>query len=428
MPALEREPGLSAGTSLSLNRIARSAMSLSVGSALAQALMAAAFLLMSRHLGATKQGEFTSSFAAVGLTAILFNWGLDTWLLRSGSADRESIGTHLGNAMAIKAGLGVPWLAAVCLLLPALWPRVFSVRLVLVSGIAVWFEGLFNLLLVVYKATLRNSVSAALLVASRGGILLATLALIAAGIGEPIAYAWVRLAVQAALVLGVVLRLPLTPRPGPWHDALDTWKGAGPYAISDLFTAVYVQADTTIAAVVLGQTAVGVYAPAAAMVNALFVIPSALFFVVVPVLTRMLRERSAAVGRALVVVVIVFAAVGAVLAIATRVSAEALPRYILGESFAESGRLLALLSPIVLLKSPSFAFAAILVAAAGQGQRVYGQGLSAIGNFALNAGLARRFGGSGVAAVYGITETGLMLGDAALVGRWRRVPGRLPGD
>ena len=381
--------------------------------------MAGSFLLMSRYLGAVRLGEFTACFSSVGLTSILFNWGLDTWLLRSGAADRKRLGSHLGDAFSIKVGLGSVWLIGVSFLLPRLWPHLFPLRLVLVSAIAVWLEGSFNLLLVVYKALLRNTTSAMLLIVSRGGILLFTLLLIARQIQEPIAYAWVRLGVQAVLVLGAAVFLPMLPRLGTWRDRWQTWRGAGPYAISDMFTAVYVQADTTIAAIVLGQEAVGVYAPAASMINALFVIPSALFFVAVPVLTRILREKRADFDRGLLITVIGFAVVGAMLALGTWAVAGVLPRYVLGESFVESGQLLAILSPIIFLKSVSFALAAILVAAAKQGQRVYVQAVSAVANFALNAVLARRYGISGVATFYVITEILLMVGYSVLVMRWR---------
>ncbi len=404
--------------SISLGNLIRNIFSLSMGAGIAQALMAISFLLTSRHLGTVRLGAFVSSMATTGLLAILFNWGLDTWLLRSGSYDLEGLGELLGNALLIKGGIGVLWLIGVTLVLPLLNPETFTLPLVLFSALAVWLEGLFSLILVAFKVLLRNSSTALFLIVSRGSILLFSIVLIALGIQNPLAFVWIRVGVGIGMVSLSLLRLPVRLRVSVWPTLRRIWRDAQPFALSDLFTSVYVQADTTIAAVVLSKEAVGLYAPASSLVNALFVIPSAWYFVTVPILIRVLKTKRRSIGGILGFTVMSFAVIGGVLGLGTWFISPLVPKFMLGESFAESGLLIAILSPIIFLKSCSFALAAILVSVGWQKRRVYVQALSAITNVILNLALIHHFGVKGIAVVYVVSETLLMFGYLGLVVQW----------
>lgn len=395
-------------------------LSLTLGAGTAQALMAAAVLLTARQLGTAKFGEYSASFSAVGLAAILFNLGLDTWLLRNGAHGSEQLRTSLGKALAIKMVAGIPWMAGIIVILPRLNPGTFHWQLVLLSAVTIWVEGFFTIGLSVFKALLRNQVTALLLVGARGGTLLLTVLLIAAHSQEAAPYAWVRLAAGVIGLLVTALLLPVKPRASSMVSLRQAARESLPFALSDLLTSVYMQADVTITAILLTKESVGLYAPASSLINALFVIPSAGYSVMVPVLVRQVEAKSPSLNRVLGLTIASFAVGGIILWVGAWYVSSVLPRFILGNSFEKSGPLLAILSPIIFLKSCSFAAAALLVAVGWQNRRTVVQAASAIANVALNLAIIHRFGVTGVAVVYVVSELLLTVGYMGLVIRWVR--------
>lgn len=401
-------------------------VSLTLGSITSQTLMAVAVLLTARQLGAAEFGVYSAGFASAGLTSILFNLGLDTWLLRSAARDAASVKPLLSNAVAVKLLVGLPWLIGIVVLLPWLNPETFRAQLVLFSALAVWMEGLLMLGLAVFKASLQNRVTASLLIGARGGVLLFTVLLMAAHSRQALHYAEARLLVSVVILLVTLLLLPTRPGKSTWTALKQTAQVSLPFALSDLFTSIYVQADTTIAAIALTKEAVGFYAPSESLINALFAIPNAGYSVMVPVLVRLVETGRRSLNRVMTLTIAGFAAMGLVLWVGTWYISSALPIWILGNSFRESGPLLTILSPIIFLKSCSFAAAAILVAVGWQQRRMYVQAVSAIANVALNLAVIYRFGITGVAVVYVISEVLLTVGYMGWVVLWARQSGDRP--
>lgn len=404
--------------------ILSNAFVLTIGSALAQGLMAVTVLLTARQLGVMSFGQYAATFSAAAFTSVLFNLGLDTWLLRSGAREQHRLGELLGNALAVKLLLGTVWLAGLVLILPRLNPETFVASLVCIAGIAVLGEGLLAAMLSAFKALLRTRVPAWAMIGLRGTILALTALLVALGSRNLAGYAWIRLIV-AAVVAAIVLRL----LPFPLRARARGWQGMGhetlPFAASDLAASVYLQADTTLAAIMLGSVAVGLYAPASSLVNALFVIPAALYTLTIPVLVRTMDGRGRLPDGIVVRTLGSFALLGMALWAGTWLASGRLLTLLLGNSFRGSAQLLAILSPILFLKSLSFGAAAILVAVGWQGRRVYIQAVAAALNVALNLALIPKFGVTGVAWVYVASELLLALGYLGLVAAWMGRQGHL---
>jgi O-antigen/teichoic acid export membrane protein len=412
--------------SLSRKTLASNIASLTVGSALAQVFMAASVLLVARQLGPAAFGEYAASFSAVALSSVILNLGLDTWLLRSAARQPGQLRFLLGDALTVKLALGIPWLAAVAFVLPRLNPQTFQLPLIMLSGLAVWMEGLFSVSLSAFKALLRNETTAVLLLGARGGVLILTVAFSLAGSQNPNLYAGVRLMMAAVAAVAAVLLLPVKPALGQgWRQVAGTARASSPYALSDLLISVYVQADVTIAAIILGRRAVGYYSPASSVISALTVVPAALFYVTVPVLTGALQAGWRRFKRLLQATMAAYVVVGAALWVVTWLSTGILP-LLLGEAFLPSAPLLAILSPILFLKTCSFGAAAVLVAVGWQVRRLYVQAAAAAVNVGLNLLLIGTFGIRGVAWVYVASELLLTLGYLALVGGWVRRTSRRP--
>jgi O-antigen/teichoic acid export membrane protein len=389
------------------------------GMSLAQVLMAVSVLLTAKQLGNTQFGGYAACFSAASLSSLLFNLGLDTWLLRNGSHEPGKIVNLLRNAFTVKVVAGLLWLAGIVLILPQLHYSTFSELLVFVSALCVWAEGVFSLGLSVFRALLYNKLTALLLIVMRGGILLATLFGVRAGIQNALAYAEMRLAVTAACTGVTILLLPLKSNIITIKELISTVKESLPFALSDLFASIYVQADTTIIALTLGKEAVGLYAPASSLINALFVIPNAGFLVAVPILTRTIKTNGQLSGQLLKLIAIAFPGIGIILWVFVKNFSKLMP-IVFGPSYSESAPLLEILSPILFLKSCSFAAAAVLVAIGWQHQRAYIQAITAVVNLMLNFLAVYCFGVRGVAMVYVISEIFLLVGYIVLIIWWIR--------
>jgi O-antigen/teichoic acid export membrane protein len=412
--------------SLSRKTVVSNVVSLTAGSAIAQFLMAGSVLLAARALGPAEFGAYAATFSAVALSSVIFNLGLDTWLLRSGARQPGRMSLLLGNALTLKLALGIPWLLVVTFVLPRLNPQTFQLPLVVISGLSVWMEGLFAAGLSAFKALLRNETTALLLVAARGAVFILTALLALAGTQDANMFAGVRLVMGAAAVAATVLLLPVRPAFGRGSGQLiGTAKASFPYALSDLLISVYVQADVTIAAIILGRRPVGYYSPASNVVSALTVVPAALFYVTVPVLTGALQQGWQKFKKLLRTTMTAYFLVGLALWAITWLSRYVLP-LLLGEAFRPSAPLLAILSPILFLKTCSLGAAAVLVAVGWQVRRLYVQTAAAVVNVTLNLLLIGQFGISGVAWVYVASELLLMVGYLALVGAWVRRANRRP--
>lgn len=395
-------------------------LSLSFGAGVSQTMMAVSAFLTARQLGAERFGEYAACFSTAGLAAILFNLGLNTWLLRNGARDSEQLDSLLGIAVAIKALVGIPWIGTIAIILPLLNPETFQPQLVFLSAMAIWLESIFTIGQSVFQVLLRNQVTALLLIGSRGGILLLTVLLALADLRETVTYAWVRLAVAAITVLVTALLLPVKPRVRSISLLLRAGRESLPFALSDLLTSVYVQADTTIAAIVLNKESVGLYAPASRLISGLFVIPNAGYSVMIPVLVRLIEAKKQSLNRMFALIIASSAVVGMVLWLGVWRASGNLPAFLLGSSFEKSGILLSILSPILFLKSCSFGAAAILVAVGWQNRRVYVQAFSAIVNVTLNLAIIHHLGIVGIARVYVLSESLLALGYLGFAVYWLR--------
>ena len=94
--------------STSLRRQGISFTGFTISTALAQLMVMLFSLLLARYFGPEISGSYTSAFAIASLTAIAFNLGLDTWLLRAGALSQDLRKTF-GDVLKTKAMVGVVW-------------------------------------------------------------------------------------------------------------------------------------------------------------------------------------------------------------------------------------------------------------------------------------------------------------------------------
>ena len=397
----------------------RSLSRFSASAAASQAMMMVYALLVARALGPDLFGKFSGSYALVGLSGIAVNWGMDTWLLRDpGSLASPRI--WAGRVLRIKASIGLVWGAGLVFLAPLIRPDTFSPLLVFIVVLDVWFDSALNTHIAGLTIQKRFVAISRLLFFSRALRLLGALALVILGIRSPLVFALARFA-ATSLGLGVgflVFKPLLASLEGSSNRAV--LRTAALFGLSEFLAVVYMQADVSMLSILSGSTAAGLYSPASGFVNALFVIPSSVFMIAVPALSRQFASEPTRLPGSILRVSLGFLALGLVLSGGMVLAGGWLIRLLLGSHYLVTSALVVILAPLLLFKSLGFGWAAVLISVDWQKQRLFPQALSAGLNVLLNLWAIPHLGVPGVAVVYTVSEFILALGYGGLVLLWLR--------
>ncbi len=412
------------------------------GTATARVLSALALALTARQIGPEQLGAFVASLALLRIASVVFSLGMDGWLLRYGGASEEPTVLPASSTavLAVKLVLGGLWVLGVAWLLPRINGLLFAPPVVLLVALIVWLDEVANAAWSIFKTALRNDLILWLLTGTQLLVLCGVLLLMLFEVEQLLPFLAARLVATAlgcCWTLFMIRRVVGLANPLPLLRPL--LRQTLPFAASMLLTMIYARADVAIIGGWLGREQAGLYAPAATITTALFLLPAAIYGVVLPVLSRIssqLTTNSAARQRfpdTARQALLGSTAVGLLLTLGLALVAHPLIEFVYGDEFAVGnnlpGTVLVTLSLILLLRCVSFVLAAVIVAADRQRQRVVVQGVAALFNVGVNLLLITRFGGGivDVAIVYVLTEALLMLGYGALAWRWWRQVTTLPG-
>jgi O-antigen/teichoic acid export membrane protein len=391
------------------------------GTALARALTAITLIVIARQLGPEAYGQYSASIALVGMATVLFSLGLDGWLLYRGGKDPQHLDVRFTSAFSLKTVLGAVWLVGVWAIAPHLNQASFPWILIVLASLSLWLEEIGKITWTVFKACMRNDLTLILMVISQALFLGITLWLASQYVQEPAGYMGGRL---LAATLGSVVSSVLVARQVGFRLRLGTLvptlRGTLPFAASIAFAMIYGRADLTIVANELGTTAAGLYAPAITLTNALFLIPAAVYGVMVPFYGHGDADNGAWVSGSATRLIPGMAVAGIALGIGLALIADPLVSLLYGEAFQASGDVLAILGGVLALRFPNMALAAVLVAVGWQIPRVGAQGVAAALNVALNMLLVHQVGVLGVARIYVLTEGILLLGYLGLFAIWMK--------
>jgi O-antigen/teichoic acid export membrane protein len=191
------------------------------------------------------------------------------------------------------------------------------------------------------------------------------------------------------------------------------------FGVSEGLAIIYERADVAIIGYWLGKTAAGLYAPAVSLMTTLFLIPQAIYEVMLPVTSETYARNPLLIRRQAYRIILLSTALGIGMGLGLAVIARPLVWLVYGREYAISGELLTILSAILVLKSVSFAVAAVLTAVGWQNRRVIVQAVAAALNIGLNMALIQTVGLPGVAYVYVLTEAVLMVGYLLFYLRWQ---------
>lgn len=385
----------------------------------AQLIMMIYVIILARILGPEELGFFNSAYALVGLSAFFLNLGMDTWLLRKAGLYSD-VTILSGKILKIKATLGVFWSIALIILGPAIRPDLYTLPMMVITSLDAWSDVCFNTEIQALNVQRRMKTITWLVILSRGGRLLGLLLLYSFGIKSAVLFALTRaLATFIGFFAATCLHRPKW-RASSIIPTREVFSESLPFGLSEFLSLIYTNIDVTILGWMAGKTAVGYYSPASGIIHALYVIPNAMFTVLVPLMTR-LGYRSVNQFRSSIKwLFLVFAALGGVLWAGLGLLGTWAVPLLLGPDYTFSGKILTILSPIMFLKSIGFACAIVLVAVGWQQKRLLPQFFSALFNIVANIFLIPRFGVIVVAWNYVLSELIITLGYVWITIQWIR--------
>lgn len=409
-------------TNLLINRqtIIDNIITLFSGSAIAQGLGAVTFILTARQLGPEQYGQYTSSITLATFCSIVFSLGLNIWLLREGGKSPNEISKLVGSVITIIAGIGTIWLIGMYILAGLIKSSSLPEDLVRIASVIIWLDSLLLILLTGFKSILRNRINSIIQAAIAALILLLTLLLIWTGEQQASIFMIARACILAiSLIVTFIITWRLIKLSSDRKIIKTALKESPPYAVSEFLAWTYMRVDVLIIAFFLDGYSVGLYAPAEGIINTIYIVPLAVHFVMVPVLSNLfvkdIKQAWITTRRFNYVLLVV----GLGLFLLVFFGAEYIV-LLLGPSYADSLEILKILSIILFFHSLSFGAAAVLVATKQQTQRTIVQTIAVFLNIALNIYVIDLWGITGVALVYVFTEIILFVGYFTLVFRYRR--------
>lgn len=391
-------------------KIAKNALALLIGNGTAQLLAGIAVILTTRHLGVDASGQYLAAYVLLGQAAPLLNFGLDTLFLREAGRNPSTTGRLLVSTSFAKLLLAVGWLPALVFLPPLVNPQVYPQSVMWIATTGVIFQAIGNSAIAAFQGSMKNWTVCWLQVVN-GVLLLVPTVWLVMDSASLTQFVWVR---TGAYIVSGVLRFTLASRTYKSgrgrFSPLPLYRDGAVFMAADVLAIIYGTADVTITALLLGETAAGYYAPVVTLINILFLIPSSVYLVAVPLLSQRYAKDAATAHRAAYLVVGGLAALGCLLAVGVLGLSPFISRLVYGIHIPTMTSAAALMSGVIFFKSISFGLVPILIAVNLQKKRVLVQIISVIVNIGLNLLLIKPFGIVAAAAVYVISELVLCIG------------------
>lgn len=386
----------------------------------AQGLGALALIVVARRIPPTEFGQYLASYGLVSLLAVLPAFGMDAWLLAQGAAQPSPIRTLWWSALRVRLHLLLMWLLVILGLTWVLPSDAFPPPLLVFSAFGLAAESLAALAYAALRNLRRNKRVAIFQVA--GAIVLFCGAVVLPfEKGQIVWFALFRAGVSAALAISVIgwmsLSLGHTPEILPSASVL---RASRAFMLADVAVAIYLRADLTIVSFILGSDGASIYGPALNLVNMCFLVPSALYFLVVPTLAQARHRSIESFDRLGKTQLLSQFVSGLLLAAAVFVSAGPMVHAIYGPNYMPSADVLRLLSPLLAIKSLNFGLGALLTTAGLQARRTTVQVLIAVFNGCGNLVAVWVWGVMGAAIVYILSEALLLAGYLMIFLKWRR--------
>lgn len=382
-------------------------------------LNAITLILIARRIDAFAYGQYLASYALVSLLVMLPGFGTDAWLLTQyRSSKEEAYGLWL-SLLRLRLVLLVIWglgMVLVTIFLPA---STYPLKILIPSIIGSIFDSITILGYTALRirerhlwVTFLQSITAILLLS-----LIFLIPLTENFVGT---FAVCR-AILSFVTVTIVLSMLWEKSNNLVRDSLVPMRhilsAARTFMQSEVAATIYARADVTIISLTLGAVATGIYGPAINILQAVAIFPRALFFFIVPVLSKTYLESRSSFLKQGYTQLLFQVLVGTFVSIAVFLFAPQIIRLIFLDEYDPSITILKLFSPVPFLRSINFGLAALLASSNCQPQRTQVQFASAGFNVIANMFIIGIYGLRGVAVVYVLSELLLLLGYMTIVFR-----------
>jgi O-antigen/teichoic acid export membrane protein len=346
--------------------------------AIAQIFMMAYAIVAARWLSPEAYGVMAACYAAATLFSFFLNWGIDTWLLRQGALDIAPA-RLLGNVVLFKLALGVVWTLVLWLLLRIFQPDLFQPLILAIIILDVLFDSIFNSFLVLSVAVENVRPALLLMASSRVFRFISALLLIFLGTKSLLLFSLVRLG--CTLIMVTIAWRMARPQIGGLHllTFVDLFKAALPYSTSDFLTLVYAQSDIVLLSLLVGNRGViGNFSVVISLMNAILAIPYGIYGIWLP---KIIHQRSAKRSRFLTSILELYGSlsgIGIAIWLSLTLFGREITALALGDAYTTTGLLLAMISPIFIIKCLNQANTALLIAGDLQKERLLPQLVSVL--------------------------------------------------
>jgi len=386
------------------------------GLALYSGLNALTLVVIARRVDPTEYGQYLASFALASFLVIIPGFGMDAWILTEHRGKWSSTTALWASSLRTRAILLIPWLVGMVLLAFLLPADTYPPEVLLPTIFGVALDSLLLMSYAILRTEHRHK-RVTLVQAAYSVTLLSLSLLLPIEDGQIALFAVAR--TLLSLLMAVIVLVSLGRAYLRYRDALTPIRSiltaSRVFMLSELASAAYIKADLTIISLVLGTEGTSIYGPAITLLQAAFLVPAALFFVMVPVLSRTYKEdidNFLARGKAQTAVQVVL---GLVISVFTFLLAPLIVDLVFGEEYYRSATVLRILSPLPLIRSLNFAFAAILTSCNRQSDRTRVQIIAAGVNVVGNLIVIVPYGILGVSVIFLLSEIVLWLGYAIIL-------------
>jgi O-antigen/teichoic acid export membrane protein len=387
-------------------------------SAFSQAFTMVYILLITRQLNPAGFGIYSACYSASTLTAFLFSWGLDAWLLRHAATDAQPQ-RSFNTVLVIKLVLGIVWGFGVTLFFPTAQPGLYPTVIIGLTALDVWLDSICATHTNWLLAKKQVRFVSVWQLSSRGLRLLSGVLMIFLGFSFPVFFVIARLLATGISLVFLLITQRKVSTQITWSDIKTAFSRSVPFGLSEFLVIIYLQADVFLLSLLLGdQKVVGMYSPALSLANALFVLPASFYPIMMPQLARLYEQKHPRLTRIFLYQAGLLGLLGIVLWASIYTLSPMIIQFLLGKEFLPSALLLRILSPILMLKCINIGCSALLIAVGQQKQRLIPQALSALANILLNIILIPIFKADGAAWVYVTSETVLFLSYFTLILFW----------
>ena len=359
-----------------------SAFSYGTASILTQGIMMIYLIIVAQWLGAEQYGYIAAAHAATALSAFLFSWGFNEWLMKAGSTipDVEALG---GSVVKLKGLLGMAWGVGLFIVLRLIRPDVYLSSVVILSIVEVWFDSTFGTLLALLVLKEQVKRAAVLLTLSRLFRLLTVVGLILLGSRSVI---WVLFLRLITTLLFFILAWIFT-MPKLFGDNLiqprALFRSSSAFNISELLNLIFLHADVNILSWLGADLElIANYSIVISLINAAITLPSGIYNVILPNMVKAYQHIKANFHRYMQWLYAGFFIMGVALWVGAAYLSKPVVTLLFGETYLPSIDLLIWLSPLLFLRTINQANIAYLVTVGCQTRRLLPQLVAVVAKIA----------------------------------------------